>query len=78
MVLQDLLETHDLSILLLCSSFAAKVSKLWPTGHSLIFSNKVLLEHCYPCFVLFWFDFGSLGPHPQHMEVPRLGVKSEL
>ena len=26
--------------------------------------------------VLFYFCF--LGPHPQHMEVPRLGVKLEL
>ena len=26
------------------------------------------------CFVLFVF----LGPHPQDMEVPRLGVESEL
>ena len=25
---------------------------------------------------LFFFSF--LGPHPQHMEVPRLGVESEL
>ena len=27
----------------------------------------------YFCFVLFCF----LGPHPRHMEVPRLGVKLE-
>ena len=29
---------------------------------------------------LFWtyFFFVFLGPHPRHMEVPRLGVKSEL
>ena len=26
----------------------------------------------------FFFFFSFLGPHPQHMEVPRLGVKSEL
>ena len=28
------------------------------------------------CFVLFCFCF--LGPHPRHMEVPRLGLQSEL
>ena len=28
-------------------------------------------------FILFYF-FGFLGPHLQHMEVPRLGVQSEL
>ena len=26
----------------------------------------------------FFFFLHCLGPHPQHMEVPRLGVKSEL
>ena len=26
----------------------------------------------------FFFFFVFLGPHPQHMDVPRLGVKSEL
>ena len=26
----------------------------------------------------FFFPFFSLGPHSQHMEVPRLGVQSEL
>ena len=29
----------------------------------------------YCRFLLF---FGFIGPHPQHMEVPRLGVKSKL
>ena len=34
--------------------------------------------------LMFWFGFGIclfvcfLGPHLQHMEIPRLGVKSEL
>ena len=28
--------------------------------------------------ILFFFFFGFLGPHPRHMEVPRLGVQSEL
>ena len=27
-------------------------------------------------FLIFFLSF--LGPHPQHMEVPRLGVESEL
>ena len=30
-------------------------------------------------FIYLFFIFLSfLGPHPQHMEIPRLGVKSEL
>ena len=29
-------------------------------------------------FFFFFFFFGFLGPHPQYMEVPRLGVESEL
>ena len=28
--------------------------------------------------ILFCFAFCFLGPHQRHMEVPRLGVKSEL
>ena len=28
--------------------------------------------------VLFFFFFVFLGPHPWHMEGPRLGVESEL
>ena len=27
---------------------------------------------------IFFCVFGFLGPHPQHMEVPRLGVQLEL
>ena len=30
---------------------------------------------CFFCFLFFVF---FLGPHLQHMEVPRLGIKSEL
>ena len=29
-------------------------------------------------FVFFFFFFAFLGPHLRHMEVPRLGVESEL
>jgi len=29
-------------------------------------------------FLFFFFFVFSLGPHPRHMEVPRLGVESEL
>ena len=29
-------------------------------------------------FFFFFFFFCFLGPHPQHMEIPRLGVKLEL
>ena len=30
------------------------------------------------CFLFFFFSFVFLGPHSQHMEVPRLGVWLEL
>ena len=41
------------------------------------------LGSCLPSFLPSFFLFMSalllfLGPHPWHMEVPRLGVKSEL
>ena len=29
-------------------------------------------------FFFFLFSFSFLGPHPWHMEVPRLGVQSKL
>ena len=29
-------------------------------------------------YLIFFILFLFLGPHPQHMEVPRLGVESEL
>ena len=29
-------------------------------------------------FFVFWLFFFFLGLHPQHMEVPKLGVESEL
>ena len=40
----------------------------------------IVILHCLLCFFSlsffpFFFLFCFLGPHPQHMEVPRLGVK---
>ena len=29
-------------------------------------------------FIYLFIYFGFLGPHPWHMEVPRLGLESEL
>ena len=41
--------------------------------------QKKKKEKKTPYFYLsFFFFFFFLGPHPRHMEVPRLGVKSEL
>ena len=34
------------------------------------------VSHTASFFFFFFWSF--LGPHPQHMEVPRLGVESEL
>ena len=31
-----------------------------------------------PCIVFFFFFLFFLGPHLQHMEIPRLGVELEL
>ena len=43
------------------------------------FSNAADSQTIFPClfFSFSFFFFGFLGPHPQHMEVPRLGVKSQ-
>ena len=37
-----------------------------------IFTHNLVLIFLFFCFICF------LGPHPQHMEIPRVGVKSEL
>ena len=44
-----------------------------PEASHLIYSVKVTHKKSF-----FFFFFGSLGPHPQPMEISRLGVKSEL
>ena len=36
----------------------------------------ILLNNFF--FFFFFFFFVFLGPHPRHMEVPKVGVKSEL
>ena len=40
-------------------------------------TGNSLISFCF-CFFLFFLFFVFLGRHPQHMEVPRLGVQSEL
>ena len=57
----------------------------WRTmiSFSLFSLSLLLLFNCFVlfCFILFYFYFLSFvlgGPHPRHMEVPRLGVELEL
>ena len=40
--------------------------------------SVILGNASYCCFCFLFCLFVLLGPHPRHMEVPRLGVKSEL
>ena len=47
---------------------------LWETQYYLPALSNVFAFS----FFLFFFLFVFLGPHPQHMEVPRLGVEPEL
>ena len=51
-------------------------------GSEEVLTGKVTQRACPPLFVLFYFFFFFifcfLGPHPWHMEVPRVQVKSEL
>ena len=47
------------------------------TFFSIITFVVLICDQCFFClFVCFFLFF--LGPHPRHMEVPRLGVESEL
>ena len=43
-------------------------------GVSVLGTEKAKFKKLY---ILFW-PFVFLGPHPQHMEVPRLGIQSKL
>ena len=40
--------------------------------------QPVLVGYEQEAFFFFFCFFSFLGPHPQHTEVPRLGVESEL
>ena len=48
--------------------------------HSLILELKASVRCDFTAitFFFFFFVFCLLGPHPQYMEVPRLGVELEL
>ena len=51
----------------------------WTRKPSLLFLILILfLKLLLLCFIFITLSFVFLGPHPQHMEVPRLGIKSEL
>ena len=55
-------------------TFKIKYLKIATHSHTM---EKHLWSSFY--FILFIFlSFVFLGPHPQHMEIPRLGVESEL
>ena len=40
--------------------------------------GHTIREYCEQLYANKFFFFCFSGPHPQHMEVPRLGIKSEL
>ena len=41
-------------------------------------SQREKSKLCMESLICEFFFLVFLGPHPQHMEVPRIGVKSEL
>ena len=53
---------------------------LWLFPKKLQLSSEMIpITTDFPYFLFFFFFFFIfLGPHPWHMEVPRLGVDSEL
>ena len=60
----------------------------WPHKDATLLSSPCFRTCVYPFqsswgvgfsgFLCFWFFFFFLGPHQQHMEIPRLGVKLQL
>ena len=57
------------------------VGQRWSRLYSITCSSFLIRRWCdysFFCFVLFFVFLLFLGPLPRHMEVPRLGVQSEL
>ena len=48
------------------------------SGQSVQDINQCTRNYLLPPLFIYLFIYCFLGPHPQHMEVPRLGVESEL
>ena len=68
---------HYLCLLLMVKSIGTHEILYWPQ----IIDPKVvpiLGTHYITERIFFFFFFCFLGPHPQHMEVPRLGVELEM
>ena len=62
-------------ISLLCNTWAIPAISI---SKNITFSEVYVFPHALLSFFSFLFLFVYLGPHPQHMEVPRLGVELEL
>ena len=65
---------RDIKVTILSDSIilsAAPFQVMFPLSSSFSFSLSLF-------FFFFFFFFGFLGPHPWHMEIPRLGVELEL
>ena len=76
-VVQQKLAQHCKSTLL--NKKIKKPKKPTHTKKYLYYWNELFPCVCvYVCVYVFIFAFFFKGPHPWHMEVPRLGVKSEL
>ena len=75
--LEKQLFNRSLADLLLLRSFLTELFILiFNCGNTYI---KFTILTSWFCFLFFaFFVFCLLGPHPRHMEVPRLGVQSEL
>ena len=61
--------------------FSFEVVKKFGNKIEVIIATELYsLKWLFLCYVNFTFFFSSffLEPNPQHMEVPRLGVQSEL
>ena len=82
------LEFVSFSVKTMCISWGSSVTLMQVEGRSWIGLNSseflILIKWLATYnfmkhfFVLFCFCFLLLGLHPQRMEVPRLGIKSEL
>ena len=61
---------HSLGIYKISQSFIYKISQSW--------QDFTVLPQSWHSLGIFWSFLSFLGPHLQHMEVPRLGVEPKL
>ena len=70
--------TKTLHYFLQCINFSGKRCRFLWRKLEQSFLQYIIFFPSFFFFFFFFFVFFFIGPHLQHMEIPRLGVESEL